>query len=174
MGSIFQSVGQMSDDETATIMNGLGSIAGSIAEAVPAILSLIGVKTGEALATGSSEAMKLGFPACIPAIATVTAAVMSVASTITSVIGSFAEGGIISGGSQIGDNMIAKVNAGEMILNGKQQQNLFKMINQGNLQPNQGSVVSSSNIKVRGSDLYLTLKNFSKTKSKSGLNTGIL
>lgn len=174
MGSIFQSVGQMSDDETATIMNGLGSIAGSIAEAVPAIMSLVGAKSAEAIATGTAEATKIGFPQNIPAIATTVAAIMGVIGTISSVAGSFAEGGIVSGSSQLGDNMVAKVNAGEMILNGKQQQNLFKMINKGNLGENSENVVGNSSVKVRGSDLYLALKNFSKTKSKSGLNTGIL
>lgn len=174
MGNIFSSVGQMTDDETATILSGLGSIAGGIAEAVPAIMSLVGAKSAEAIATGTAEATKIGFPQNIPAIATTVAAILGVIGTIASVAGSFAEGGIVSGGSQIGDNMVAKVNAGEMILNGKQQQNLFKMINQGNLQGGTLENQGNSTVKVRGSDLYLALKNFSKVKSKSGLSTGIL
>jgi hypothetical protein len=52
----------MTDDETAAVLNGLGSIAGSIAEAVPAIMSLVGAKSAEAIATGTSEAVKIGFP----------------------------------------------------------------------------------------------------------------
>lgn len=174
MGSMFSSVGQMSDDETAAIMQGLGSIAGSIAEAVPAIMSLVGAKSAEAIATGTSEAVKIGFPQNIPAIATTVAAIMSVIGTIASVAGSFAEGGIISGGSQIGDNMVAKVNSGEMIINGKQQQNLWKAISTGNLRGNTENQISVSNVRVKGSDLYLALKNYSKVKSKSGQFTGIM
>lgn len=174
MGSMFQSVGKMTDDETAAVLNGLGSIAGSIAEAVPAIMSLVGAKSAEAIATGTSEAVKIGFPQNIPAIATTVATIMSVIGTIASVAGSFAEGGIISGGSQIGDNMVAKVNSGEMIINGKQQQNLWKAISTGNLGGNTENQISVSNVRVKGSDLYLALKNYSKVKSKSGQFTGIM
>lgn len=174
MGSMFQSVGKMTDDETAAILNGLGSIAGSIAEAVPAIMSLVGAKSAEAIATGTAEATKIGFPQNIPAIATTVAAIMSVIGTIASVAGSFAEGGIISGGSQIGDQMVAKVNSGEMIINGKQQQNLWKAISTGNLGGNTENQISVSNVRVKGSDLYLALKNYSKVKSKSGQFTGIV
>ena len=174
MGSMFSSIGQMSDDETAVIMQGLASITGSIAEAVPAIMSLVGAKSAEAVANGTAEASKVPFPANIPAIATTVAAIMSVISTIASVAGSFAEGGIISGGSQLGDQMVAKVNSGEMIINGKQQQNLWKAISTGNLGGNTENHISVSNVRVKGSDLYLALKNYSKVKSKSGQFTGIV
>ena len=174
MGSIFSSIGQMSDDETAAIMQGLASITGSIAEAVPAIMSLVGAKSAEAVANGTAEASKVPFPANIAAIASTVAAIMSVIGTIASVAGSFAEGGIISGGSQIGDQMFAKVNSGEMIINGKQQQNLWKAISTGNLGGNTENHISVSNVRVKGSDLYLALKNYSKVKSKSGQFTGIV
>ena len=174
MGSMFSSIGQMSDDETAAILQGLASITGSIAEAVPAIMSLVGAKSAEAIANGLAEGSKVKFPANIPAIATTIAAIMSVIGTISSVAGSFAEGGIISGGSQIGDQMVAKVNSGEMIINGKQQQNLWKAISTGNLGGNTENHISVSNVRVKGSDLYLALKNYSKVKSKSGQFTGIV
>lgn len=174
MGSMFSSIGQMSDDETAAIMQGLASITGSIAEAVPAIMSLVGAKSAEAVANGLAESSKVKFPANIPAIATTIATIMSVISTIASIAGSFAEGGIISGGSQIGDQMVAKVNSGEMIINGKQQQNLWKAISTGNLGVNTENHISVSNVRVKGSDLYLALKNYSKVKSKSGQFTGIV
>lgn len=174
MGSMFSSIGQMSDDETAAIMQGLASITGSIAEAVPAIMSLVGAKSAEAVANGTAEASKVPFPANIAAIASTVAAIMAVIGTIASVAGSFAEGGIISGGSQIGDQMVAKVNSGEMIINGKQQQNLWKAISTGNLGRNTENQISVSNVRVKGSDLYLALKNYSKVKSKSGQFTGIV
>ena len=174
MGSMFESVGKMTDDETAAVLQGLASITGSIAEAVPAIMSLVGAKSAEAIANGLAESSKVKFPANIPAIATTIATIMSVIGTIASVAGSFAEGGIISGGSQIGDQMVAKVNSGEMIINGKQQQNLWKAISTGNLGGNTENHVSVSNVRVKGSDLYLALKNYSKVKSKSGQFTGIV
>ena len=174
MGSMFESVGKMTDDETAAVLQGLASITGSIAEAVPAIMSLVGAKSAEAVANGLAEGSKVKFPANIPAIATTIATIMSVIGTIASVAGSFAEGGIISGGSQIGDQMVAKVNSGEMIINGKQQQNLWKAISTGNLGGQRENTVTVTNVRVKGSDLYLALKNYSKVKSKSGQFTGIV
>lgn len=41
----------------------------------------------------------------------------------------FAEGGIVPGASFQGDNVLARVNSGEMILNQRQQADLFNMIN---------------------------------------------
>lgn len=174
MGTMFSAIGQMSDDETAAILQGLASITGSIAEAVPAIMSLVGAKSAEAVANGLAESSKVKFPANIPAIATTIATIMSVIGTIASVAGSFAEGGIISGGSQIGDQMFAKVNSGEMIINGKQQQNLWKAISTDNLGGQRENAVTVTNVRVKGSDLYLALKNYSKVKSKSGQFTGIV
>ena len=43
----------------------------------------------------------------------------------------FAEGGIVPGNDETGDNVPAMVNSGEMILNKEQQANLFAMANQG-------------------------------------------
>jgi hypothetical protein len=50
------------------------------------------------------------------AIAAGIAAVMAA----IAMIGSFADGGIISGSSYHGDKLLARVNAGEMILNQRQ------------------------------------------------------
>jgi tape measure domain-containing protein len=44
----------------------------------------------------------------------------------------FASGGIVGGNNTSGDQLIARVNSGEMILNKAQQANLFDMINKGN------------------------------------------
>ena len=78
----------------------------------------------------------------------------------------FATGGIIGGGSTSGDNMLARVNSGEMILNGSQQKRLFGAINGGNLGGGQQQQTITST-KVRGSDMYLTIKNFMKSNNKT-------
>ncbi len=77
----------------------------------------------------------------------------------------FAYGGIVGGGSTSGDNMLARVNSGEMILNGSQQKRLFGAINGGNLGGGQQQTITST--KVRGSDMYLTIKNFMKSNNKT-------
>lgn len=43
----------------------------------------------------------------------------------------FANGGIVPGTSYSGDNVIARVNSGEMVLNSAQQGNLWNMLNGG-------------------------------------------
>lgn len=44
----------------------------------------------------------------------------------------FATGGIVGGASYVGDNVVARVNSGEMILNASQQRKLFDMIAKSN------------------------------------------
>ena len=58
----------------------------------------------------------------------------------------------------------ARVNGGELILNGTQQARLFDLLNEGGILYNGGVV----EFKLRGSDLYGSLKNYGKVKSKSG------
>lgn len=102
-------------------------------------------------------------------LAFTAAGLASVATTISTIKG-FANGGIVQGsGTPSGDMNLIKINTGEMVLNKGQQANLFKMLDSG--QMNQGTTVST--VKVRGSDLYLTLQNYSKIKGKSGVNTGL-
>ncbi len=45
-----------------------------------------------------------------------------------STVKGFADGGIIGGGTFHGDAIVARVNAGEMILNQRQQANLFRLL----------------------------------------------
>jgi TP901 family phage tail tape measure protein len=56
--------------------------------------------------------------------------------------GSFAEGGIVEGSSQTGDRLTANVNAGEVIFNRRQQENLFNAVNSGQLGGGGGVVVN--------------------------------
>lgn len=79
----------------------------------------------------------------------------------------FAGGGIVTGGPTSGDKILARVNAGEMILNPAQQSNLFRMIDEGRADSSRtasGVVIGFD--KVRGSDIYLSLKNYMKSTGK--------
>ena len=76
----------------------------------------------------------------------------------------FATGGIIGGGSTSGDKMLARVNSGEMILNGSQQKRLFSAINGGALGGQ--TQISLNSSKVRGSDMYLAIDNYMRATNK--------
>ena len=73
--------------------------------------------------------------------------------------GGYAEGGIVPGNSFAGDNVMAMVNSGEMILNTHQQKNLFDMLNGIT-----GTGIASSKVeltgKIRGKDMLLVQKNY--------------
>ena len=167
VGGAFNSLGnafsQAGSDSTAAAMQIMGSIAQMASEVIPEIIKLIGAKQGEAMASGVASASALPFPANIAAIASVVATIASTFASIMSAVGAFADGGIVGGGSTIGDHMIARVNAGEMILNGSQQANLFKMINDGQ-EANKSNVHVVVSGKVRGKDLELVLANLNGVK----------
>lgn len=100
-----------------------------------------------------------------PALAAAQIATMQ-ALIAAAAIPKFASGGIVTGGPSSGDKILARVNAGEMILNGRQQSNLFEAINSGKLNSAQNQSVNIGFDKVRGSDIYLSLKNYMKSTGK--------
>lgn len=167
MGNAFNSLGnafsQAGDEGTAAAMQIMGSVAQMVSDIIPQIIKLIGAKQGEAMASGTASASALPFPANIAAIASVVATIASTFASIMSAVGAFADGGIVGGGSKIGDHMFARVNAGEMILNDRQQANLFKMINDGQ-EANKSNIHVAVSGKVRGKDLELVLANLNGVK----------
>jgi tape measure domain-containing protein len=83
----------------------------------------------------------------------------------------FAKGGIIGGGPSSGDKILARVNAGEMILNQGQQSNLFKAINSGKLgNANNSSLSSTVTTKVRAKDIILAINNELKSQGKKTIS----
>lgn len=83
-------------------------------------------KSGEAMANATASGAKLPFPTNLVAIAAGVAAVVGALGMIS---GAFADGGIVGGSSWTGDKLMARVNSGEMILNGAQQSRLFAIAN---------------------------------------------
>ena len=167
VGGAFNSLGnafsQAGNEGVAAAMQIMSSVAQMTADIIPQIIDIIEAKQAQAMASGTASASALPFPANIGAIATIVATIASTFASIMSAVGAFADGGIIGGGSTIGDHMIARVNAGEMILNGRQQANLFKMINDGQ-EANKSNVHVVVSGKVRGKDLELVLANLNGVK----------
>lgn len=153
-GEAIGQLGQMAEDNAL-------SAAGIIAQAIA------NMWLGYAQAT--AQAGKLGPWGWAAFAAAGLAQTLAVISQIHS--NSYAEGGIIQGASRIGDHNIlslAQVNGGEMILNGAAQANLWKAIKTNRLGGEDGTTLVASDVKIKGSDLYLTLSNYSKVKAKSG------
>ena len=138
----------------------------AIAKIIPMISKLIIAKEAESLASGTAEGAKMPFPANIAAIAAIVATILASFASIPK----FAEGGIITGGSMHGDQILAGLNAGEMVLNKRQQSNLFDILDSTSNRFDATDIT----FRIKGSDLYGSLKNFSKTQSKIGKTTGIL
>ena len=125
----------------------------------------VAANTAEGASEAGSSAASLPFPWNIVAIGGAIAAAIAA----FAVIPKFANGGIITGGPSSGDKMLARVNAGEMILNSSQQSNLFEAINSGQLG---GSKTLSSTVttKVRSKDLILTINNELKSQGKKPIS----
>ena len=84
--------------------------------------------------------------------------------TMISTIQGFSEGGIIGGGSTHGDMQLARVNAGELILNNSQQARLFDLLDGGASMIGYGS--RKVEFKISGQNLVGTLRNYNNKMSK--------
>ena len=123
LGSTFSSVGDAVGGTTGEILNMTSTVLSTTAQMIPQIISLTAAEGSEALAAVTKSGAALPYPANIFAIAAGVAAVVSALST------TFADGGIFGGAGTVGDLNIARVNKGEMILNGTQQSRLFNLLN---------------------------------------------
>ena len=145
---------------------GLAAIAGGgEAAKAAAIMTAIG-QLVLGFATASAQASEMG---PIAWIAFAVAGLATLATTISTIQG-YANGGVIGGnGTPSGDMGLIRANVGEMVLNRNQQSHLFNILDSGNV----GGGNVTSTVRVKGSDLYLAMSNYSKIKGKSGINTGI-
>lgn len=157
-GSAFNSLGEAIGGTGGAMLEMAGQTMQAVAQIIPQIVALIGAKEGEALASGTASASGLPFPANIAAIASIIATITAL---FASFAGKFADGGIISGGSFHGDKLLARVNAGEMILNQSQQAALFRALD-GGFSASSGKV----EFEISGSKLKGVLRNYDNKISK--------
>lgn len=142
IGTAFSEVGNTFDTPVF-------DVAGTMAQAVATMIA--------GYATATSQAAALGPFGWIGFAATGLATLMGLIASVKGAAG-FADGGIISGNSYYGDNILARVNAGEMVLNRTQQANLFRALDGGFV--NGGAAIAE--VRIKGSDLYLALNNYKK------------
>lgn len=111
---------------TATETAATTSHTAATAADTAATITNTAAKGGMAIASATASGASMPFPYNVVAIA---AGVAAVVAALASISGAFANGGIVGGSSPSGDKLLARVNSGEMILNGAQQSRLFNFIN---------------------------------------------
>lgn len=82
-------------------------------------------------------------------------------------LSAFAEGGIVGGSSYHGDKVLARVDSGEMILNKRQQRNLFNLLDSSTFPQSGGTTVTVQGV-IHGTDLLLVQKNTNNVRRRSG------
>ena len=111
------SIAQLGSQAQEPVLN----IAGTIAQAIATMVL--------GYAEASKDASKLTPFGWIAFAATGLATLLTMIASIKSATsGSYAHGGIIPGGSYSGDRLTANVNSGEMIINRRQQLQLWRMV----------------------------------------------
>lgn len=179
-------VGSMSglfDDNTASVLQWGVSFLSTVGQAIPKILEMAGANEVEAetarksaianMSAAGGEVLKahagipfVGIALGLAGVATIIAAMSSMPK--------YATGGIVPGTSFTGDKVPALLNSGEMILNGSQQSNLFRMLNSGLYGSLSQKIAPSGNddirlysdVEIKGDRIFLALHNHIKKTGK--------
>lgn len=158
IASVMGSVTNMTNEGAAAWLSWSTNVITAIASAIPAISTLIAAKTAEAGVNAAASATQIPLVGWLMAGAAVASVLAAVAT-----LPSFSEGGIFTGNNTIGDYNLARVNAGEMILNNRQQRNLFNILNgNGIMTSNTGQV----EFKIKGKELVGVLANYNNKIAK--------
>ena len=151
IASVMGAVTNMTSEGAAAWLSWGANVVTSIASAIPAIQTMITAQTaqaGTAAVASAAQTPVVGWLLAGAAVASVLAAIAS--------LPSFSEGGIFAGNKTIGDYNLARVNAGEMILNNRQQRNLFNLLDGSGSNKMAGGEVS---FKIKGTELVGVLNN---------------
>ena len=146
--------------KVAANAQGIASDQAASAATVAKATTDVAANTASAASSAGASAAKLPFPANLLAVASAIGAVLAMFAAIPK----FATGGVVQGGSTINDLQLARVNAGEMILNGTQQRHLWNAINSDRL----GGGLNGKKVigVLRGSNMYLLIENYKKQTKK--------
>ena len=139
---------QMLEDPSAKVA---GIVMGAIAN----------VASSFATALASEKNIWTWMAAAISGAATMTATIASIKSATA---GSYADGGVVRGGAFTGDAVPIMANAGEVVLNAAQQQNVA-----GQLQPR--DMGSDRQAYVSGEMIWLGMSNYAKRSGKGEIVT---
>ena len=159
IASIMGSVTNMTNEGAAAWLSWGTNLISAITAAIPQITALTTAKKGEAIASGVASAAQTPLVGWLLEGAAAASVIAALAS-----IPSFSTGGIFAGNSTIGDMNLARVNAGEMILNNRQQRNLFNLLNSNGITSSNGG--GQVEFKIKGKDLVGVIANYNNKTAK--------
>ena len=114
------------------------------------------IKAAQIAMAAEATAAFAAIPFAGPALAAAQIAEMQALIAAAATLPAFADGGIVGGTKYIGDQNLARVNSGEMILNGTQQKNLWNAISKNSLGNSLGGKVE---FEISGQKLKGVLNN---------------
>jgi len=145
----------------------IASTTNAVAKTQEAGANTLAAGTAGAAAAAEAGKSVASIPYVGPVLA--IAAILSVMGAIAGVIASsksYAGGGIIEGATTLGDYNIARVNSGEMILNGSQQKRLFNLLDGSDSMTSARSGGNQVEFKIKGTELIGCINNTNKKRNK--------
>mgnify|MGYP000451229568 FL=1 len=183
ISGVVVSMSGLFDDNTASVLQWGVSFLSTVGQAIPKILEMAGANEVEAetarksaianMSAAGGEVLKAHAGIPFVGIALGLAGVAAIIAAMSS-MPKYATGGIVPGTSFTGDKVPALLNSGEMILNGSQQSNLFRMLNSGLYGSLSQKIAPSGNddirlysdVEIKGDRIFLALHNHIKKTGK--------
>lgn len=160
IGAIGKAMKGMSEASAAASEATVAANSAESASTVEKATTDVAANTADAASSAAAGAAKLPFPASLIAVGAAIAGVLALMAAIPK----FASGGVVSGTTSFGDMNLARVNSGEMILNGTQQKNLFNAINNDKL--GGGNAGGNVSFEIKGDRLVGVLRNRNNKMNK--------
>lgn len=162
--NMLEQMGIITKQQSASASLEVAAAKGIEASASLGAASAAGVETAANTTAAASGIFKahswipfVGVALAVGMVGMMIASLLSTKSTAKSA-GSYADGGIIQGNAFSGDAIPIMANANEMILNKKQQRNLFNLLDSNGVIGNRNNSVVT--FRLKGSDIYGSLKNY--------------
>lgn len=122
------------------------------------------IKAAQTAMAAEATAAFAAIPFVGPALAAAQIAEMQALIAAAAALPAFANGGIVGGTKYVGDQNLARVNSGEMIMNGTQQKHLWDAISKNKLGGN--TLGGKVEFEISGQKLKGVLNNYDKKISK--------